>query len=141
MTDGTFRRVLITGSRNWQDWRVIWDALDAAYSSHPALTVVHGACPTGADRLAAEWYRQDGRRTARIEPHPAEWRRDGCFDKSAGFTRNAEMVSLGADLCLAFLMPCADKRCRRAQPHGSHGASHTADLAEKAGIETRRFTP
>jgi hypothetical protein len=38
------------------------------------------------------------------------------------------MVNLGADLVLAFIR------------NGSRGASHTADLAEQAGIETRRFT-
>jgi hypothetical protein len=49
------------------------------------------------------------------------------------------MVAAGADLCLAFIDPCTKQGCRKIQPHGSHGASHTADLAEKAGIPTRRF--
>jgi hypothetical protein len=50
------------------------------------------------------------------------------------------MVNLGADIALAFIGPCIKPRCPRPQPHGSHGASGCADLAEATGIPTRRFT-
>jgi hypothetical protein len=49
------------------------------------------------------------------------------------------MVNAGADLCAAFLGPCVKAGCDVPQPHASHGGSHCADLAEKAGIDTRRF--
>jgi hypothetical protein len=138
-------RILVTGSRDWDDERLIFVIMDqvmAPLGRDRPLTLVHGACPKGADRLAGLWAASARRLGWPVtpEPHPADWRPDGVFDKSAGFKRNAAMVSLGADLCLAFIMPCSDERCRIAVEHGSHGATHCADLAEKSGIETRRFT-
>ncbi|MDX3637805.1 SLOG family protein [Streptomyces europaeiscabiei] len=136
-------RVLVTGSRDWQDRAAIDDfltALAAANTFHNRTTViVHGACPTGADAMADDWARWHATRSPLIEfeRHRAEdfgpWPRCGPI-------RNAHMVSLGADACLAFIGPCTSPRCRRPDPHPSHGATGCADLAEKAGIPVRRFT-
>lgn len=121
-------RVLVTGSRDWVDMDVVHAALaTAVYQQVPAV-IVHGACPTGADAQASWWVRMHKVIGLTEEAHPARWRTGGKLDRSAGFRRNAEMVALGADVCLAFIKG------------GSKGASHTAALAEKAGIETRRWT-
>lgn len=118
-------RVLVTGSRAWTDEQTIRDALASIISEHGPenVVIVHGACPKGADviadRIATSW----GGGLS-IERHPADWSR---FGKRAGFARNAWMVQLGADVCMAFIVDA------------SRGASHTADLAEKAGIPVRRY--
>ena len=118
-------RVLVTGSRTWDDTLCISFELGLAIgqSGRPLedVVVVSGGCPTGADAVAervAEAYNY------RVERHPADWE---SYGKSAGHRRNAEMVALGADICLAFIR------------NGSRGATHCASAAEKAGIPVRRF--
>jgi hypothetical protein len=118
-------RILITGSRNWDDTDLIHAALATACFENVPAVLVHGACPTGADALASRWVRQHRVIGLTEELHPAQWRWHG---KAAGPRRNAHMVSLGADVCLAFIKD------------GSRGASHTARIAEQAGIPVRRWT-
>jgi hypothetical protein len=82
-----------------------------------------------AERIATGW-------GLAVERHPADWDKYG---KAAGPRRNAEMVALGADVCLAFIGPCTKRDCRQPGPHGSHGTTNCADLAKDAGIKVRRF--
>jgi len=146
---GRPQRILVTGSRTWLDRRRLHAEVVRYISDSAVLEVdsqgiavnwnttgwviVHGACPTGADALADDFAVQN---FMEQEEHPADWK---AFGKRAGFKRNAEMVALGADVCLAFIAKCNKSECRSRPPHGSHGASHCADLAESSGIETRRF--
>ena len=124
-------RVLVTGSRSWGDREAVWNALSE--SADINATVVHGDCPTGADYLAKAWAKTQPDITEEV--YPADWSKG----RSAGPERNAYMVSLGADVCLAFLSACTSPRCKRTGAHPSHGASGTAYMAEKAGIPTKRF--
>lgn len=130
-------RILITGSRDWTNEDVIFSALTLAIArgavDNSAVTLVSGACFTGADVIAERLCREAG---VAVERHPADWPRYG---RAAGPHRNAEMVELGADVCLAFIGPCSSPRCSIEGVHPSHGASGTADLAERHGIETRRY--
>ena len=119
-------RVLVTGSRTWDDKDFIWNVLDILLAELGDMVIVHGAAK-GADAIAQGWVRHqlvNGGGQVRAERHPADWSRHG---RAAGYRRNAEMVALGADLALAFIRD------------GSKGATNCADLAERAGIETRRF--
>jgi hypothetical protein len=61
------------------------------------ILLVHGACPRGADAIAAYAARTPG---YQIEAHPADWHRYG---RAAGYRRNAEMIALGADGSAAFI--------------------------------------
>ena len=117
------RRILITGSRTWDDWQTIGLALRQAWDEvgQGSPTLVSGACPSGADSIAESIWQAQG---FPVELHPADWAQHG---KRAGFIRNAEMVSLGADICIAFIRD------------DSRGATMTAALAERAGIRTLRY--
>jgi hypothetical protein len=126
-------RILVTGSRDWDDRDLIAFQLGLAAGAGlregMPVTVVHGAA-SGADVIADRLAHDHG---FTVERHPADWRRG----KAAGMARNTEMVAAGADVCLAFLAPCRKHASR--PPHDSHGAADCAGKAEAAGIPVRRF--
>ena len=115
-------RILITGSRDWDDFRVIELAIFNTLDEHQVppeyATIVHGDNPLGADFFASVLASTFG---TREERHPAMW---NIYGKSAGPIRNLEMIELGADICLAFIKD------------NSPGASHCALAAKTAGIPT-----
>ncbi len=96
-------RILVTGAREWSDREVIRRNLIGAAGRIDCLrpvVVVDGACTQGgADLLAHQEATSLGWGTER---HPADWNTHG---KAAGGIRNSHMVSLGADICLAFPGP------------------------------------
>ena len=95
-------RILVTGSRDVDEaarWLIcsvlnatLIDAERGGWAQ--GVTIVHGAA-RGVDTVAASWVRPP----LVNEGHPADWAGLG---KRAGMVRNLHMVSLGADLCLAF---------------------------------------
>lgn len=114
-------RILVTGSRDWTDKPLLRKTLQTAWTelgSNPHAIVVHGGA-RGADALAGEVARA---LELAVETHPADWKR---FGKKAGPIRNSHMVSLGAELCLAFPL---------GQSPGTWGC---IKLAEQAGIPVR----
>ncbi|MFM9589841.1 SLOG family protein [Streptomyces scabiei] len=139
-------RILVTGSRDWRDEELIRHQLTRVWLTvDRPFVVVHGACPTGADWMASDWAAnmlEAEMGDVREEPHPAQNHPTEDFGPwpEAGPRRNTHMVKLGADLAFAFIGPCTSPRCRRPDPHPSHGASHCAHLAEAAGIPTKRYT-
>jgi len=124
------KRILVTGSRKWDDEMTIRRALYAGLvvgepgleeaEAHPP-TLVHGGA-RGADSIAAKIWANDW--GLPVEEHLADWNKHG---RRAGYIRNKEMVDRGADMCLAFIKD------------NSPGATMTATLAEQAGIPTMRF--
>jgi hypothetical protein len=123
-------RVLVTSSRDWMDVEKVHWELNRIYSSLNGrmMIVVHGMCPTGGDKYAADWVRDrlavGGDRSVREEPHKAKWRRYG---RAAGPIRNQEMADAGADECLAFVL------------NGSDGTTDCATAAGAAKIPVTVF--
>lgn len=114
-------RILITGSRDWQDANAIhWAIMSVICKTPGPHIVVHGDC-RGADTLAAKVAADMG---CAVEAHPADWRQHG---NAAGPIRNHHMVSLGADICLAF------------PTYNSTGTWDCVRKAVDAGIHTRIF--
>lgn len=113
-------RILVTISRDWDNYLEILEVVDDIIQHSPDHTFVHGA--SQMDWFVAGVAYALG---AKLEAHPAEWAKHG---SRAGPIRNSNMVDLGADLCLAFIK------------NKSRGATDTADKAEAAGIPTRRYT-
>ncbi|MEV7770478.1 DUF2493 domain-containing protein [Kitasatospora sp. NPDC086791] len=132
-------RILVTGSRAWTDRAQLEWALGVAFKTFRPVVIVHGACESGADRLAKAWADRAG---ILCDPFAADWdncgpecapghrrrRRDGTeFCPAAGPRRNQAMVDAGARYCLAFLLP------------GSRGTADCVRRAEAAGIPVWRF--
>lgn len=146
-------RVLVTGSRTWDNARRVEGALSEACRTaitegFTQLVVVHGAAPAGADKFAANWVRKvrtsvleapgsPVRLRVREQGVPAEWRTYG--SRIAGFLRNQQMVDDGADLCLAFMDACRSVKCAGKPGHGTHGTADCITRAENAGIPVLRW--
>ena len=124
-------RVIVTGSRKWDDKKAVFTALENILKEKGPFVLVHGACATGTDAMAEEWYQLVGfeQGVFRVEYRTRWYGEDGTVDRSAGPRRNAAMVKAGADLVLAFPLP------------DGTGTQHTMDLARKAGIPVQEIAP
>lgn len=115
-------RILVTGSREVDGAAeiIVRNVLDDAHKfCRPwPILIVHGA-GRGVDTIAGFWAGALGVPTER---HRADWE---VYGKAAGPERNAEMVALGAHICLAFPRP------------SSRGTWDCIRRAADAGIQVR----
>lgn len=119
-------KVLVTGSRGWDDIKTVADALEQLPSG---TILVHGAC-RGADIICAAVAETLG---FTIRVYPADWDR---FRKGAGPIRNQQMLDCEhrpdeqIDLCFAF----------HNNIEASSGTRDMMKRAAKAGIPVRLIT-
>jgi hypothetical protein len=114
-------RVIVCGSRRWDDRKRIADRLfDLGLATENLeCTIVHGDAQ-GADRIAAQEAKKLG---LLVESHDyRQFISPTCSPKRAPLERNSHMASLGADLCIAF------------HRDESRGTADMIAKAEKAGI-------
>ena len=106
-------RVIVCGSRTWDDADVIRERLDRLPAD---VTIVQGGA-RGADRIAWMWAGEAG---VAFETYPADWDGDG---RAAGPIRNQKMLDSGADLVIAF----------RSEGE-SRGTDHMCSIAARRGV-------
>lgn len=116
------RRIVVTGSRDWQDARALFGALRRELADGEFVLGV-GDCPSGADRGAWSW----GQRYLAwpVTVYHAPWKTRG---KAAGPIRNHFMIDEFRPIrVLAFFRP------------NSRGTKDCAEYAESRGIEVVPF--
>lgn len=116
-------RVLVCGSRGWNNPQIIWNALETLADHHPQATIIHGDA-RGADSIADHVAKALG---LTVHAVPAQWEQ---FGKAAGPMRNKQMLDMAPDHVLAFR---SDGK--------SNGTDHMIKLAARAGVPVRVIDP
>jgi SLOG family YspA-like protein len=121
-------KIIVTGSRIWTNESIIRNAfaLIAMRLGPENMTIVHGACPSGADYLSDNIARAWTGMT--VKAYPADWAKHG---KAAGPIRNMEMVDGNLDALCALAFPIDQSR----------GTRHCMSYARGRGIEVVDFDP
>ncbi|GLK83386.1 DUF2493 domain-containing protein [Ancylobacter defluvii] len=81
-------KVAFSGGLDFNDHRLIWDALDKVHAKHLDMVLMHGKSPKGAEKIAARW--ADTRKVPQIGFAP-DWARHG---RAAPFKRNDQMLAV-----------------------------------------------
>ena len=81
-------KVAFTGGFDFNDHRLIWDALDKVHAKHSDMVLMHGKSPKGAEKIASRW--ADHRNVPQIGFAP-DWTKHG---RAAPFKRNDQMLAV-----------------------------------------------
>lgn len=117
-------RIIICGSRSFDDYELLKNCLDNFFKDNPdySFTVISGTA-SGADKIG-ERYATEKRLP--LERFPAKW---NVYGKSAGYIRNAEMLDYAmADDAEPFVMAFWDGE--------SHGTKQMIRLAKSKNVKT-----
>lgn len=121
-------RILVTGDREWEDPRPIYDVfvplIHDLWEEHGELTLIDGKA-RGVDTIANIIWRLET--TWPYERYPADWNRYG---PSAGPRRNTEMLRSGVDFVVGF----------HDDIRSSKGTKDMLRQVARAGIPGRLFT-
>lgn len=98
-------KVLICGSRNWEDPGLMIDTIEEYIYSLPRHTIIIHGGARGADTLAGITAESRG---LEVREYPANWKE---FGRRAGPIRNATMLAKEKpDLVVAFTLNLAESR-------------------------------
>ena len=114
-------KILVCGSRGFNDYKLLSSALDSINTTNHIDVIVEGGA-RGADTLAKEYAQERG---IEVWEYGADWDRHG---KGAGYIRNYEMLDTKPAIVVAFYS-------------GTHtkGTSHMVGASKQAGIPVLEF--
>lgn len=110
-------KVIIAGSRNFNDYNSLKNKLDIILKNQKEVTIVSGTA-RGADRLGERYAEENHHK---LEKYPAMW---DIYGKKAGYMRNEEMAKF-SDACVVFW----DGK--------SKGTKHMIDIAKNFKLNLR----
>ena len=114
------KRVVIAGSRNFNDYALFSSVVDTCLSRirhEYDIIILSGHC-SGADMMAERYAKENG---LGLEVFPADW----SLGRKAGPLRNKQMVDI-ADYAIAF-------------PSGGRGTQSLINFAHQKGIPTKVY--
>lgn len=114
------KRVVIAGSRNFNDYALFSSIVDKCLSrirNEYKIIILSGHC-SGADMMAERYAKENG---FELEVFPADW----SLGRKAGPLRNKQMIDV-ADFAIAF-------------PSGGRGTQSLINFAKQKGIPTRVY--
>lgn len=85
-------KALVFGGRDWRGRAAVVRALTQLQPT----SIIEGGCPTGADKFAREWARENGVPLLTV---PADWATHG---RAAGPIRNQRMIDEKPDVAVGF---------------------------------------
>ena len=94
-------KILVCGGRDYKFKNVVFFVLDEInrVGNEQITSIVHGNCPTGADRFVSQYAKEN----ILVEyPISADWNKDG---KSAGPIRNSLMLQTHEDIKIVVAFP------------------------------------
>ena len=113
-------RVIVAGGRDFSNYLLLEEKLNALFANKKNVVIVSGAAK-GADKLGEQYARKHN---IMISSYPALWNQHG---HQAGFIRNTEMAK-NADACVCFW-------------NGeSTGTKHMIDTAKELKLKLRIIT-
>jgi len=110
-------RVIVAGSRGFNDYQLLENELDRLLAHKPEIVIISGTA-RGADQLGERYAEERG---YPVEKYPADWDKYG---KSAGYKRNQVMAD-NADALVAFW------------DGNSRGTQHMVNIARDAELNVR----
>jgi len=127
-------RILVCGSRNFDDRTLLFREMDVEMSHHARIEemyIIQGEA-AGADALAKEWAKERGVKCS--TEYKADWMPDGVLRSSpnrfAGYMRNLQMLIHGRpQLVMAFPREFEENK----------GTKQMIRLARDKGIEVKMF--